>query len=110
MGYLLAINKSVTAIGADGYGMNHLPINFDDAALITWAKQFPTYSGDFEDFVDSITEYLCAQTPTAVAKAYIKSKVPSNFYEWPQLSDAEKIIPTRIIMYTILTLADYQLA
>jgi hypothetical protein len=110
MGTLLSVTKTLTAIGADGYGNVHQAVGFSDTQLTTWAKQFPTYSGELQDFVDSVVNFLCAQMPTATATKYIIDKLPPNAYEWDTLNDAEKLSPMRIIINTALSLADYQLA
>ncbi len=106
----LLIQGSLAAQGADGYGATHLPVALTDAMVTTWGKQFVNYSGVFEDMVKEMATYLCAQTPSLIALTYIKSKMPSNTYEWPTLSDSDKLSGLRQMAKEIMLLADFQLS
>jgi uncharacterized protein (DUF1800 family) len=105
----LLISKSIQAVGVDGYGNPHTPINLPDANLTTWAKQFGSYTSDFTTFVGDLCNFLCAQSPSATAKAGVTANFPPNIYEWQNLTDTEKITPLRIMISRIMLLADYQL-
>jgi hypothetical protein len=106
----LLISKSIAALGGgDGYGNSHAPINLPDAALTTWAKQFASYTGDFDVFFGDLCNFFCAQPPSAKAKADIQLLLPPNIYEWKNLSDTDKLSPMRQMIAGVMLLADYQL-
>ncbi|MEP7236062.1 MAG: DUF1800 family protein, partial [Ignavibacteriota bacterium] len=98
-------------IGGSLTGGN-LPIDFTNAQLTTWAKQFKNYGGEFEDMVKEMATFLCAQPPSAKAlKHVIDSKAfPPNIYEWSTLSDTNKLSPLRVMAREIMLLADFQLS
>lgn len=107
IGTLLVVNKSLPAVGADGYGNNHQPVNFTDAQVTAWAKQF-TYSATLEEFVDSLIRFLCAQPASQkTIDGYILAGLS---YDWTKLDDTGKAGAIRTIVNRILSLADYQLA
>lgn len=102
--------KRLAAAGANGYGENHTPIELNDDALLVWAKQFANFKGSFDDFLTELSNYLCAIPPTQKAKEnVIQPKLPPNYYEWPSLTDQEKIAPLRTIIRELMLLAEYQL-
>jgi uncharacterized protein (DUF1800 family) len=100
------INNSATGIA--GYGGNGFLMT--DAQVIAWAKQFPNYSGQYSDFLNDVATYMCAFTPDqSVLTSRIQSKLPPNYYEWPSLSDTDKLSTLRVVMYQMMLLANYQL-
>jgi uncharacterized protein (DUF1800 family) len=105
----LMILGTLAAVGADGYGNNHLPVTLSDAMITTWGSQFTNYNGTFDDLLAEMATYLCAQTPSATALGYIKSKLPPNTYEWASLTPSEKVTGLRLIANSIMLLADFQL-
>ena len=109
MGTFLVLNKTIPAIGADGYGNTHQAIGFSDVQVTAWAKQFATYTSDIEDFIGEVATYMCAQLPSAKAIEYIVGRITAA-YEWPTANDAVKVGKIREIVNTIMSLVDYQLA
>jgi hypothetical protein len=80
-----------------------------DAQVTAWAKQFPNYSGQYDAFLNDVATFMCPFVPDkTVLDNRIRSKF-SNYYEWPSLSDSDKLSPIRIIMYQMMLLANYQL-
>jgi hypothetical protein len=112
MGTLLAGNKSLPAIGADGYGNIHQAVNFPDVQITAWAKQFATYTADFDDFVGEVANYLSAQQPSALVLDNIVTILfPDNTsYEWTTMDDAAKVAKVRQLLNQLMSLVDYQLA
>lgn len=107
--YLVAVT-TLPAYGADSNGKLNTAITLSDANLTTWAKQFANYNGALDDLIPELTHFLCAQQPSSVVDIYIKGKLTQNAYEWEKLTDAEKIIPLRTMLFYIMNLADYQLS
>lgn len=103
--------KQLQAAGATGFGTEpHHAIAFSDADLLAWAKKFSNYTKSFDAFFDEVAEFLCAMPPSPNAKAnLILPKLPPNYYEWPSLTDSEKLSPLRTIVRELLLLAEYQL-
>ncbi|HYM19931.1 MAG TPA: DUF1800 domain-containing protein [Candidatus Kapabacteria bacterium] len=106
---LLAISKSIPALGTDGHGNNFPAITLDDTTLLSWAKQFSNYSTDFDSMLAEMATFLCAQPLGPMALAYVKSQLPPNTYEWGTLTDQEKITAIRSMANNIMLLAEYQL-
>ena len=105
----LLIGQHMPALGMDGYGNANTTIDLWDYMVTSWGKQFASYAGTFDDLLGEMISYLCAQPPSLKAVAYVKSKFTPNFYEWPSLSDADKIAGLRLMAKEIMLLADYQL-
>ncbi len=106
----LVFNKVLPAIGADGYGNSHLPINLTDEQITAWGKQFTNYTGSFDGILAEIAAYLCAHPPSAKALSYVKGQFPPQTYEWSLLTDAIKVTVLRGMAAAIMLLADYQLS
>jgi hypothetical protein len=105
------INSSITGSGGDGYGNLYTGFNITDAMLTTWAKQFSNYGGKFADFLNEIAKFLCATIPSQKAlNERVIGKLPTNYYEWPTLSDSDKIPSLRTIVGQIMLLGEYQLS
>ena len=105
----LLLLGSLTAIGADGYGNNHLPVTLPD--MVVWGKQFTNYAGQWDDIVLEVATYLCAHPPSQTALGYIKKPFGVNIvYEWSVASDADKGAKLRQLAKAIMLLADFQLS
>ncbi len=109
LAYLLNVS-SLPAYGADSFGKPNTAVTFSNELLTTWAKQLANYNGELDALISEISDYLCAQQPSSAAQAYIKGHLLPNAYEWSKLTDADKIIPLRTILYYTMSLADYQLS
>lgn len=102
--------RQLTAFGSTGYGQDHEDIIVDDAMLTAWAKGFASYSGTFDAFFAELAQFISPLMPSDRAKTTIvQPKLPPNYYEWPSLSDTEKIAPLRIMIRELMLLAEYQL-
>ncbi len=108
----LAISASpgIPAVGGTGYdGKSDTGFQWTDAAVTAWAQQFPSYTGQFSDFLNEVSQYLCAIQPSKTA---LTAKILNNFpnsYEWPTLLDKDKLVPLRLVVSAIAQFANYQL-
>ncbi len=86
------------------------PIFLIDYDVISWAKQFPAYSGDLTQFAKQIAEFLCAISPDddTIAKIVASSGILHD-YEWAALEDAVKAEPARKMIFTIVSLPHFQI-
>jgi hypothetical protein len=109
---VLAISGSpgLAAVGATGYdGKSHTGFQLTDAQVTVWAQQFPNYSGQFADFVNDVSQFLCAIKPSKTAlQVKILNSFPPN-YEWATLLDKDKLVPIRLIVSAVAQFANYQL-
>lgn len=106
----LAIGGRVGNSVDDGNGNRLEPLLLSDAGLLEWARRRPHYSAALDAFLDDLIEALCARPPSKRVRDNILAKPPPNAYEWPGLSDAEKLPTIRLFVNEILLLAEYQLA
>ena len=109
-GPLINNSTGIGGIGANGFtGVTNGGFLMADAQVTAWAKQFPNYSGQYDAFLNDVATFMCPFVPDkTVLDNRIRSKF-SNYYEWPSLSDSDKLSPIRIIMYQMMLLANYQL-
>jgi hypothetical protein len=95
-------------LSKDGHGNLFTEIKLTDTALTTWAKQFPNYDGQLDQFVLELATYLCATQPSAVAIAFV---MLGFSYDWATLHglDKQKLPAIRAIVSRIMLLSDFQL-
>jgi len=109
-GALAISSTGIPAQGATGYdGKVDTGFSWTDANVTAWAQQFPSYNGKFSDFLSEVSQFLCAIKPSQTA---LKAKILDNFpnsYEWPTLTDANKLVPLRLVVSAIAQFANYQL-
>jgi len=92
----------------NGFTFDWIP--FHDKDLTNWAKQFPDYDGDIQQFAGQMASFLCAILPddTAVSQIVASSGV-IHTYEWSGLDDSLKVKPIRQMLYSIIDLPHFQL-
>ncbi len=99
----------IPAYSATGYGENDTGAVLDDATLNSWGAQFPDYKSDITQFIAQVSDFLCAVSLSPAALARILSATQIQTYEWGTLADADRAKVMRRIVYTIMTIAEYQL-
>jgi len=91
-------------------GFTFDPIFFEDYDVLSWAKQFPDYSGDLTAFASQIGEYMCALKPDDDSiNTIVSTSGIIHTYEWAALEDSLKVKPIRQMLYTIISLPHFQL-
>lgn len=106
----LAIGGRVGDTVDDGNGNTLEPLLLSDDTLLAFARAIPAFDGEFDAFLDALLATLCANAPSARARANMVARLPANHYEWPGLPEREKIPSLRLLLNDILKLAEYQLS
>jgi hypothetical protein len=107
----LLVLKQLAPSGATGYdGEMNQGIQFDDTALIAWAKSFSKFNKTFDEFFNELALFISPTMPSEKVKTtLILPKLPPNYYEWPSLTEQERIAPLRTMIRELMLLAEYQL-
>lgn len=92
----------------NGFFYDSIP--FTDSGITAWAQQYPDYSGDLTQFAKQIAEHLCAIMPNeSTVQHIVSSSGIVHTYEWASLSDSEKILPLRKMLFTVVDLPHFQI-
>ncbi len=93
----------------DGFYFPGVP--FSDEQVITWAKQFDSYTADLMTLVADMNDFLLALplSPRRLNEI-IKQAGLQHLYEWQTLDDTSRVQPIRRLLYEFLSAPEFQLA
>lgn len=111
------LRKFITGPGVESHyidahtGAGYEWIYWREEHAVAWAAQFPGWRKDAQQFINEVAETIFAIAPGDEQLEDILSRT-INFprYEWPQLSDPERLILTRKLVFALLLLPEYQLS
>ncbi|HYM20381.1 MAG TPA: DUF1800 family protein [Candidatus Kapabacteria bacterium] len=110
--YGLAINGVIQGQWCNphtGYNFDWIP--YGDDLVLGWAKQFPSFSSDVVAMLDEMNELMFAiPIDENSLEQIVASSGVVHSYEWPAMTDAQRILPLRRMIFGLLSAPEFQLA
>ena len=110
------LTRFVSGIGVESHyinprtGFGYEWIEWKSPQVLAWGSQFESYTKDIAAFMREVSALIFIIQPEDSQLEHIIDKTISfPRYEWPALSDDERVILTRKLVIALLSLPEYQI-